>query len=60
MGWAGILLNLSLMIIIDVNIVEHVLNKYRGEKLKSSVLIIVVIIGGMAILIWLNAKQPIS
>lgn len=56
MGWAGILLNLSLMIIIDVNIVEHVLNKYRGEKLKSSVLIIVVIIGGMAILIWLNAK----
>lgn len=54
------MLNLSLMIIIDVNIVEHVLNKYRGEKLKSSVLIIVVIIGGMAILIWLNAKQPIS
>ena len=54
------MLNLSLMIIIDVNIVEHVLNKYRGEKLKSSVLIIVVIIGGIAILIWLNEKHPIS
>ena len=60
MDLVGILHILRLIVVIDVKTVEHSLNKYQGERRKSSVLIIVVIIGGIAILIWLNEKHPMN